>query len=336
VNFRGSAAGATAIPDPATVRDAIESLPGVRSVAFAETAPGFTARQTTIWRDGGPAVTVERHEVSSGFFSAIDLRIVRGRAAAASDGPCRPGTCAAVISEARAGRLFGADPGLGALLRAADGLSIRIVGVAADTSTRSVGRPDPPAIYLPWSETGRPYQALVRFDGDTGIVAARVGAALRARFPGAIVDTHTLRWPLESWLAELGSIARLVVALGAAAAALATLGVFGVVSFAVSRREREFAIRTAVGASRRQIAFAVLRSESRPVAVGLALGAIGAVLTAAAFARVLAQLQFTISALDPRLYLAAAVPLTLAIAAGLLIPARRATRVDPLAALRAE
>src|SRR5207253_1414337 len=128
------------------------------------------------------------------------------------------------------------------------GVPLRIVGVAADTSAQTFGRPDPPAIYLPWTDDGRPYRPLVRFDGDATMFAARVAAALRERFPQAVVDTHTLRWPLDNWLDEIGGVEQLVVALGLAAAALAAMGVFGVVSFAVSRREREFGIRIALGA----------------------------------------------------------------------------------------
>ena len=147
---------------------------------------------------------------------------------------------------------------------------------------------------------------------------------------------HTLRWPLDGWIDEIGGVGQLIVALGLASAGLAAMGVFGVVSFAVSRREREFGIRIALGARRAQIYATVLGMGARPIAAGLTAGSIIALLSAAGFARVLATMQFTIAPFDAKLYVIAAVPLVLVIAAALVIPARRAARAEPLIALRSE
>ena len=303
---------------------------------FAATAPGFGGTSVEVARAGGPPLVAEANDVSPGFFNAIDLPVLRGRALDDRDGPCGAGDCSVVVSEALARRLFPAGDAVGESIQTTTGTRLRVVGVAADTSAQTAGQADPPALYRPWTPDGEPYQALVRFDGDPGRFAARVGAALRARFPQASVDTHTLRWPLDTWLDEMGSVEQLIVALGVAAAALAAMGVFGVVSFAASRREREFGIRIALGATRAQIYAAVMASGWRPVAAGFALGTGGALLTAVSFARVLAKMQFTVSPLAPGLYLCAALPLAMVIGAGLLVPARRAARVNPVVALRAE
>lgn len=321
-------------PDPAALREVLVLIPSTRGIAFAARAPGFTADATDVFADG-VTVSVETNEISPGFFDALGLRIARGRALDRSDAPCHGHGCTVVMSDALARRLFPTGDAVGREVRLG-AETLRIAGIAADTSAQVRGRPDPPIVYLPWTEDGRAYQALVRFDGDAGPFAANAARALRDRFSGASVDVHTLRWPLDGWIDEIGGVEQLVVALGLASAALAAMGVFGVVSFAVSRREREFGIRIALGATRAQIYTTVLRTGARPVAAGLAAGVGVALLSAAGFARILAQLQFTIAPFDPRLYVIAAVPLTLVIAAALIVPARRAMSVDPLRTLKAE
>jgi predicted permease len=321
-------------PGPSALREILAAIPGVRGIAFSATAPGFKASTADVSSDG-VTISAETNEISPGFFDVLGIRITRGRALDQADAPCQGHGCTVVVSEALARRLFAAGDAVGREMRLG-GETLRIAGVAADTSAQIRSQPDPPVIYLPWTDNGRAYQALVRFDGDTAQFAANAARTLRDRFSGAVVDVHTLRWPLDGWIDEIGGVEQLIVALGLAAAVLAALGVFGVVSFAVSRREREFGIRIALGATRAQIYATVLRAGATPIAAGLSAGALVALLGAAGFARVLAKLQFTIAPFDPRLYVIAAAPLILVIAAALIVPARRATSVDPLRALKAE
>ena len=114
------------------------------------------------------------------------------------------------------------------------------------------------------------------------------------------------------------------------------MGVFGVVSFAVERRERELGIRIALGARAWNVYATVMRVGAAPVALGLICGAGLALLTAIGFGRVLSKLQFTISPTNPLVYAGAALLLVTVIVAGLLVPARRAASISPIAALRAE
>ena len=273
-------------PGPAVLREVLAAIPGTRSIAFAATAPGFKSAATSLVADG-VTISADTNEISPGFFDALGIRIERGRALDQSDAPCQGHGCTVVVSETLARRLSATGDAVGRDVRLG-AETLRIVGVAADTSAQIRSRPDPPIVYLPWTEDGRPYQALVRFDGDTAPFAANAARALRDRFSGARVDAHTLRWPLDGWIDELGGVEQLVVALGLAAAVLAALGVFGVVSFAVSRREREFGIRIALGATRAQIYATVLRTGAWPVAAGLGAGTVVALLSAFGFARVLA------------------------------------------------
>jgi len=150
------------------------------------------------------------------------------------------------------------------------------------------------------------------------------------------VDARTARWYVDAWLEEIGRLELLIVTLGASAAALAVMGVFGVVSFAVGRRTREIGVRIALGAKPADIYTTVIADGMRPVVVGLLSGAAIAILTATGFARLLEKLRFAVSPTDPVTYLAVTALLGAAILAALAFPARRAASVNPVNALRYE
>jgi predicted permease len=330
------AAGPPAAATPAALRLALEGLAGTRTVVFAGTAPGFGSPKVEIARSDGTAQAVYSNEISPGFFQALDIPIGRGRAIDQRDRPCSIGACAVVVSEALARQLLPPGDPIGRTLQSPTGAILQVVGVARDTSMQEIGRADAPMVYLPWNPDGRTYQPLVRFTGAGGRFARAATDALRARFPGALVDAHTLRWTIDLWLDEIGKIEGLVVALGLTSTALAVMGVFGVVSFAASRREHELGVRIALGARARDIYSTVIGVGIRPVTVGLMFGVALAMLTAIGFARTLAKLKFTVSPLNPATYAAAALLLLAVIVIALLVPARRAAAVSPLTALKAE
>jgi predicted permease len=323
-------------PGPPELKTLLEGLPGVRRVAFAAAAPVFGGSRVDLVLGDATPLRVDSNEVSPGFFEAVDIPILRGRTLDARDLPCARGVCPVVVSQALARRLSPDADAVGRKVPADSGTTFEIVGVAADTSVMQAGVADPPRMYQPWVPDGRPYQALVRFTGSGDRLADSAGAALRMRFPGATVDVHTLRWPIEQWIDEAGRIETLVIALGLTAGALAVMGVFGVVSFAVSRRTRELGVRLALGARPRNIYATVAAAGLRPAAVGLLCGIALGLGTAVASARILRKLQFAVSPLNPLLYAGAGLLLALVILAALSIPARRAASVSPLTALKTE
>jgi predicted permease len=331
-----SARTAPEAPDPGRLKELLERVPGTQQVAFAGVAPGFGTPKIEIARPDGTPQAVDANEVSPGFFRALDIPIVQGRALDERDRPCAGGTCEVVVSEALRRQLLPAGDPIGRSLRSTSGTTLHVVGVARDTSMRESGRVDAPLVYLPWTGDGRPYQALVRFTGDGPSFARAVTDVLRARHPGAMVDAHTLRWTIDLWLDEIGKIEALVVALGVTATALAVMGVYGVVSFAVSRRERELGVRIALGATSRDIYATVLGDGIRPIAAGLLCGTALALMTAIAFEKILSKLKFTVSPLNPATYAGAALLLVTVIVIALLVPARRAASVSPLTALKAD
>ena len=323
-------------PSPSQLSDVLLAVPGAHAVVFAQTAPVFGTAKTQIVAPDGSASTVSSNEVSPGFFTALDLPLLRGRALDDRDRPCDRDICQIVISESFARQILRTQEPIGQLVRTKSGVTWRIVGVARDTSTSDAGQPDPPQVYLPWTPDGRPYQALVRFSGDPSDYAPAAAAALRARFPGAFVDTYTLRWPIEDWITEMGKVEVLVVALSGAAVALAAMGIFGVVSFAIARRRQELGVRLALGAGRREIYSTVIRSTVTPVAIGLVCGLALAVPAGLVMGHSIVKLRVGAAAADPLIYTGAAAVLLAIVGAALLIPARRAAAIDPALALRAE
>jgi predicted permease len=329
-------AEATARPSPAILADALNRVPGTRAIAFAQTAPVFGASKIELAGDDATLPGVSANEISPGFFAVVDLPVVRGRPLDDSDAPCAGGPCHAVVSQSFARQILKVEDPIGRVVHTKDGGTLEIVGVSRDTTVSNGDQPDAPMIYMPWTPDGRHYQPLVRFAGAADTYAPAVNAALRERFPGALVDVHTLRWPIEQWGQELARVEALVVALGGAAAVLAAIGVFGVVSFAVARRRHELGVRVALGAGRRDIYATVLAVALKPVIAGLILGVALGVPAALLFANVLIDLGLGASAKDPLIYAAAGASLVTIMLAALVAPARRAASINPLAALRSE
>ena len=126
------------------------------------------------------AQAVDSNEVSPGFFQALNIPLVRGRAIDDRDRPCSTGPCSVVVSEALVRQLLPSGDPIGRKLQSRTGTIFEVVGVARDTSMDEAGRTDPPLVYLPWVPDGRPYQALVRFTGDGGRFARAATETLRA------------------------------------------------------------------------------------------------------------------------------------------------------------
>ena len=320
---------------PAALRRALSGLPGARAIGFARTGPVLAPLGAAVWLDGISPQRADLNEVSPDYFRVIGLPILRGRGLEAGDSPCGTARCHVVVSEAFVQRILGSADPLGRVVRTATG-DMEIVGVARDLSAQQIGAADPPIVYLPWTAMAPGYQAVVRFDGDPSEFSRSAAAALRRSLPATTFDARTARWYIDAWLEEIGPLELLIFALGGAASALAVIGVFGVVSFNVSRRRRELGIRTALGARPADIYAAVLGSGLKPAAAGLGAGALLASGVAVAFGSVLSQMHFAVSARDPLTYGIVAGLLGAAIVGAQVIPARRAARLEPFLALRCD
>ncbi|HET9317262.1 MAG TPA: FtsX-like permease family protein, partial [Vicinamibacteria bacterium] len=280
--------------------------------------------------------------VGAGFFEALRLPIVRGRAFSPDDGPGRP--LVAVVNETFARRYFpGQDP-LGRRLstRGDEGPFMEVVGVARDAKYATLGESPRPFFYVPFVQDFAfvqsvgsfiPATILVRTAGDP---AAR-GAGIRQAVQDldATVSLSPPR-PLADLLGlsvlptRVASVA--LAAFGALGLGLAALGLSGVVAQSVAQRTREFGVRLALGAERGHVVKLALSEGAWLVAIGAGLG----LLAALGLARGAAGFLYGLSPSDP-LTFGAAIALLLAVALGAaFLPARRAGRVDPAASLRSE
>jgi len=243
-----------------------------------------------------------------------------------------------VVSQELVQQFWGRENPLGKTLRTSDDDVLEVVGVARDTSAQRIGTPDRPLIYQSWNPDARPYTPLVRFVGDPGTLSRAVTASFGEMAPGASIATGTIQSYMDEPLGLLWSLQILIGILGAIALALSVIGIYGVVTFAVSRRTKELGIRIALGAQKRDIFRSVLGNGARPIVVGLLAGLLLALAVSPVLARVfqVARSSFPVNVRDPLAYAGVAVLLAVAALAGMLSPARRATKVDPLVALRDE
>jgi predicted permease len=317
----------------------VTALPGVQAVAYSRRMPFYPGNPPQVQLQTGGQVMrqAELNSVSPNYFAALGIPIVRGRALGEADPHCGMGSCPVVVSQRLAREFWpGADP-LGQTLRTPQGALFEVVGVARDTSTRQVGGADSPLIYLPWNPDDGSYIPLVRFAGEAAGLSRAASITFRELMPGAGVETWTLQSRIDLLVESFGRLQLLVGLLGALAVALAVIGIYGVVSFAVSQRTKELGVRIALGARPPDIYAIILKTGARPIVTGLLIGLLLAWAMASALARsILQSAPFKLDSLDPLAFAGAAISLAAVALAAMIGPARRATRVDPMLALREE
>lgn len=272
--------------------------------------------------------------VSDHYFETMRIPLREGRNFEARDGEKSPLVC--LINESFAKRLFPGESALGkVLLRGPDAdIKFEIVGVVGDVKSLGLTAPPPDEIYFRIRQFARLLTFIVvRTDGDP--------AALRPLIRSTVLDLDrnqpiALFQTLEASLAEaLGAqrvAAWLTVVFAAVALLLSALGLYSVLAYAVTQRTSEIGIRTALGAKRHQVVALVLRSGLKLVAVGLVLG----LAAAAGAARLIQTLLYYVQPLDPLIYAAVTVLFAVIAIIACLLPSLRASRIDPIIALRAE
>ena len=281
---------------------------------------------------GRPYWDVDQAIVTPEFFDAAGVPILRGRNFLDTD--LEEGQHVAVINEAMAQRFWpGQDP-LGKVVRRSNGDELAVVGVSRTTKVRTIGEAPRPFVYRPYSQYYSTFlTAVIRTPGNPG-EALRAGfRTLREMDPEAlVVETKTMDEHLGIMLfpARMGTLLSSLFAM--VALALASIGLYGIVSYAVSRKSREVGIRMSLGAEPGRVVWEIVRDGMALAGVGAAAG----LLFALAGAQVLQSLLFGINAFDPVTFvLVPAGLMALALIAAYL-PARRASRVDPVRALKAE
>ncbi len=317
----------------------VSALPGVRAAGVVSRVPlggGSTnGNYSVVGRaalDDEHQIYAEKRVVSGGYFAALQIRMVRGRAFSDTDR-----TREVVINEALARRSFPGEDPIGRQL--AEGSTpgnedATIVGVAADVKQHRLNLEAASEIYFLESQKGfSELDLVVRTGGDPMTLLPAIKAQIAQLDPSQpITKVRTLDQIVERSAGPQRLMAQLLSAFAAAALLLAALGIYGVVSYAVSRREREIGVRMALGARAGDVLRMVLGEGLRLSIIGVLCG----IAAALALARLLAGFLYGVSATDPATYALVALTLSLVAALASLLPARRATRVDPAVALRAE
>jgi len=316
-----------------TLEEEFQHMPGVQQVAWSYgVPPGGGVTSSGDWISDRPGatpvnMTVARYIVSPEFFSLYGISIIRGRTFIPSDTPTN-----VIVSERLGQALWpGADP-LGRTF-GIEGVVLHVVGVAREIHYPTLdSRADSPELYQPYKGVGNTEMVSLRCEPSCP-QAAVIRHRLASTHPAVKVqDAGPVERAYAAELARPRAAAALAVAFAAVAVLAAAGGLFSVLSYAVSRRRREFGIRAALGASPNQIRRVVLRDGLLVATTGLAIGS----LLAAALARGLASLQYGVTPYDP---------LSWAIVLGLIAltalgacwgPARAAARLDPQLLLREE
>ncbi|MGA2589852.1 MAG: ABC transporter permease [Bryobacteraceae bacterium] len=319
------------------VLERVRGLPGVEAASLAGIAPFGIARARSISVEGqdaaGPGILALIDSVEPGYFQTVRIPVLRGRTFTDEDASGAPRV--SVVNETMARRFWSGKDPIGARLRLfGESAPVEIVGVVRDSTYMSMGEPPRLMVYLCLRQNYSPTVTLcVRTSGDPQNMLGPVRREIQRLAPGILVsDLQTMPQIIHEslWAPRLGAI--LFAAFGALAGLLTVVGIYGVISYSVGQRTREMGIRMALGAQAGNVLRQVLAEGMILVAWGIVLGLCATV----TISGVLSTMLFGVSTRDP-LTLAVVILILLSTAwAACYVPALRATRVDPMMALRDE
>jgi len=327
-------------------RDALaraRAMPGVTSAALVSPTLPFTFNfnqqemriDNRTYTEGQRGEIIEKVSMSPGYLGTLGVRLLEGRDVDASDSTGGPDV--AVINQTMARKFWPDESAIGHTFQTINptrSRTCRIVGVVADHKRHGVlERPSPFVYYAEGQRPSRYNFVVARTNGDAAALVGAMRRELLAMEPGLVfMVSNTMEGNLALSLMPARAGALLASAFGALGTLLAAIGLYGVIAFSVARRTREIGVRMALGARPAGVMTMIMRQGFTIVAIGLGVGA----LLAAAAAFGLRQILYGVQPLDPIAWATALSALLLAAALANFVPARRAMRIDPMAALRSE
>ena len=315
----------------------LSALPGVKTITFTDNVPmsgsfsrygievpGYQPRP-------GEEMAVLLNRIGSQFFATFGAPLLLGREFSAQDTPESPKVV--IVNQSLARRFFGAENPLGKRLTLENYKDLEIVGVVADAKYRNLKEAAPQTAYIPYSQYEQLGQRIlcVRAAGDAGALVAAIRQEVRSLDPNLpVFNVKTFAEQINDSISRERLVALLSSFFGLFALLLASLGLYGVMAYAVTRRTREIGIRMALGAQTTSVLWLTLRETLLLALIGIAIGLPAALVSS----RLTKELLFELTPTDPlTITVATLVMIFIAALAGYL-PARRAARVDPLVALR--
>ncbi|MCW5981486.1 MAG: ABC transporter permease [Bryobacteraceae bacterium] len=317
------------------LEERLARIPGVQAAGGA----AFLAR-TPLLVEGRPEplpgqeLYVIQRAATTRYFTSLGVPLQAGRQFSESDGPAAPRV--AIVNATMAKRLWPDRDPLGARVRiggVADIPWMTVVGVVGDERRNALGTTWPEVFVPHAQDTQFAMGFVVRTAGKTGAIAAAIQQAVRERNPDqSVSNIRTMEQALADMVAPQRMTTYMLGVFASVAIALAIIGLYGVISYGVAQRTRELGLRTALGASPRDLVRDVVAQGLKLTFVGTAIGLAGAF----GVTRVLSALLFGVSATDPFIFLAAPALMVVVAASASYIPARRAARIDPIVALRCD
>ncbi len=315
------------------------ATPGVKGATVASNFPLGGGFARTVFPEGESESTGYRgtltqlDNISPGYFDTLGIPLVRGRVF--SDGDRKDTTPVAVINEAMAKHFWPNQEPIGKRFHFfGDATLLEVAGIVKNSVVNNIGEVPVPLAYLPLTQAFAPAATLqVHTTGKPEAVIAGVRAQIQALDPNlAITNVQTIGTIMDQglWAPQMG--AALLTVFGGLALVLAALGVYGILSYSVNQQTREIGIRMAMGAERGHVLRLVVGQGLKLTVAGLALGIVAGLM----LMRQLSSLLFGVTAHDPATFGGVSLLLALVALLACYLPARRATRVDPLVALRYE
>lgn len=315
----------------------IGRIPGVSSVSWASNLPLWGRKETGIVIEGqearkkSEAISAVVDTVDLNYFSTLGIPLLEGRDFTQNDRDIA--TPVAIINETMAAKYWPEQDAIGKRLELPQGKEyLQIVGVVKTTNYQALGEPPQACVYIPLQQNFTDSMILyARSERDPSTVLAAVQAEIHSLDPGLPVEdmrTGTKVIDQALWWSKMG--VGLLSVFGLLALGLASVGLYGIMAYSVNQRRREIGVRMALGAGERSVSLLVLRQGMTVVASGVVTGLVLALL----LGRVLSRFLYGVSGSDPLSLAGAAFALVAVAFVACYLPARSASRLDPLVALR--